>query len=67
MGIGHELGVSEKNSRAHGRNSESFCVHSPPLFSAFIFCPEGEIGSERITVSHRFRGSLLNLYLEVQR
>lgn len=60
MGIGHELSI-RKNSRAQ-RNSVFVSLHS----SAFLFCHEGEIGSERITVSHGFRGSFLNLYLEVQ-
>lgn len=54
--------VSEKNSRAQ-RNNVFVSFQS----SAIRFCHEGEIGSERITVSHGFRGSFLNLYLEVQR
>lgn len=39
------------------------------LFSLLhsFFCHEGEIGSERITISHRSRGFLLNLCREVQR
>lgn len=39
------------------------------LLPSFVFlcCPEGEIRSERITLSHGFGGSFLNLFLEVKR
>ena len=69
VGIGHELEEKKRKKKKKeilGHAGETVRASLFSLLHSF-FCHEGEIGSERITISHRSRGFLLNLCREVQR